>query len=106
MTSKREFFNLVDVVIATLEKQNILSDELYSDSRSKTFLRKGYSLNKIRYALTQKGIDSKYIKSSISKIKQNESDPDFFSAIKICKRRRIGPIREEANRTIYYKKEK
>ena len=33
------------------------------------------------------------------------SDPDFFSAIKICKRRRIGPVREEANRTIYYKKD-
>ena len=105
MSSKKEFFNLVDAVISTLEKQNILSDELYSDSRSKSFLRKGYSLNKIRYALTKKGIDSKYIKSSISKIKENESDPDFFSAVKICKRRRIGPVREEANRMIYYKKD-
>jgi len=105
ISSKKEFFNIVDVVISTLEKQNILSDELYSDSKSKTFLRKGYSLNKIRYALTKKGIDSKYIKSSISKIKENESDADFFSAIKICKRRRIGPIREEANRNIFYKKD-
>jgi len=105
MSSKKEFFNLVDAVISTLEKQNILSDELYSDSRAKSFLRKGYSLNKIRYALTKKGIDSKYIKSSISKIKENESDPDFFSAIKICKRRRIGPVREEANRMIFYKKD-
>jgi regulatory protein len=105
MSSKKEFFNLVDAVISTLEKQNILSDELYSDSRSKSFLRKGYSLNKIRYALTKKGIDSKYIKSSITKIKENESDPDFFSAVKICKRRRIGPVREEANRMIFYKKD-
>jgi len=105
MSSKKEFFNLVDAVISTLEKQNILSDELYSDSRSKSFLRKGYSLNKIRYALTKKGIDSKYIKSSISKIKENESDPDFFSAIKICKRRRIGPLRPGANRELFYKKD-
>jgi regulatory protein len=105
ISSKKEFFNLVDAVISTLEKQNILSDELYSDSRSKSFLRKGYSLNKIRYALTKKGIDSKYIKLSISKIKENESDPDFFSAIKVCKRRRIGPVREEDNRTIFYKKD-
>ena len=105
MSSKMEFFNLVDAVISSLESRNILSDELYSDSRSKSFLKKGYSLNKIRYALTKKGIDSKYIKLSISKIKENESDPDFFSAIKICKRRRIGPVREEANRTIYYKKD-
>ena len=105
MSSKKEFFNLVDAVISSLENRNILSDELYSDSRSKSFLKRGYSLNKIRYALSKKGIDSKYIKLSISKIKENESDPDFFSAIKICKRRRIGPVREEANRTIYYKKD-
>ena len=29
----------------------------------------------------------------------------FFSAIKICKKRRIGPCREEANRTLFYKKD-
>ena len=76
-----------------------------SIEESKAFLRKGYSLNKIRYNLIKKGIDQKYIKYSISKIKENESDPDFFSAIKMCKRRRIGPIREEANRTIFFKKD-
>ena len=31
--------------------------------------------------------------------------PIFFSAIKTCKKRRIGPCREESNRTIYYKKD-
>ena len=105
LTNKKELFNLIDIVVATMVDQKLLSDEYYSDVKSKMFLRKGYSLNKIRYALTKKGIDSKYIKSSISKIKENESDPDFFSAVKICKRRRIGPVREEANRMIYYKKD-
>ena len=56
-------------------------------------------------SLIKKGINEKYINSSISKIKENESDPDFFSAIKICKKRRIGPIREEGNRPIFYKKD-
>ena len=76
-----------------------------SDAKSKVFLRRGYSLNKIRYNLIKKGIDEKYIKASISKIKENESDPDFFSAIKICKKRRIGPCREEGNRPLFYKKD-
>ena len=96
---------MIDAVIATLVDQKFLNDKYYSDSKSKTFLRRGYSLNKIRYELIKKGIDEKYIKSSISKIKENESDPDFFSAIKMCKKRRIGPIREENNRSIYYKKD-
>ena len=102
---KKEIFNLIDSVIVTLVDQKFLSDRYYSDAKSKAFYRKGYSLNKIRYNLIKKGIDQKYIKDSISKIKENESDPDFFSAIKVCKRRRIGPNREESNRSLFYKKD-
>ena len=105
ISSKREIFNLIDSVIASLVDQKLLSDEYYSDAKSKAFLKRGYSLNKIRYSLIKKGIDEKYIKASISKIKENESEPDFFSAIKICKKRRIGPNREESNRSLFYKKD-
>ncbi len=105
ISSKKEIFNLIDSVISSLVDQKLLSDAYYSDSKSKAFLRRGYSLNKIRYNLIKKGIDEKYVKASISKIKENESDPDFFSAIKICKRRRIGPNREENNRSLFYKKD-
>ena len=105
ISSKKEIFNLIDSVIVGLVDQKLLSDRYYSDAKSKAFLRKGYSLNKIRYNLIKKGIDQIYIKASISKIKENESDPDFFSAIKVCKRRRIGPIREESNRPLFYKKD-
>jgi regulatory protein len=103
--SKKEIFDLIDSIIATLVEQKFLSDKHYSDVKSKTFYRRGYSLNKIRYNLIKKGIDQKYIKASISKIKDDESDPDFFSAIKICKRRRLGPVRDENNRPLFYKKD-
>jgi len=104
-TSKKEMFDLIDTVITSLIDQKFLSDKYYSDAKSKIFYRRGYSLNKIRYSLIKKGIDQKYIKDSISKIKKNESDPDFFSAIKMCKRRKIGPSREESNRQLFYKKD-
>ena len=105
ISNKRELFNLIDVVISTLVDQKLLSDKYYSDSKTKAYLRRGYSLNKIRYSLIKKGIDEKYIKASISKIKESEADPDFFSAIKICKRRRIGACREESNRSLFFKKD-
>lgn len=105
ISSKKEIFNLIDSVISSLVDQKLLSDKYYSDAKSKAFLRRGYSLNKIRYSLIKRGIDQKYIKASISKIKENESDPDFFSAIKLCKRRRLGPNREENNRPLFYKKD-
>ena len=105
ISNKKELFNLIDVVISTLADQKLINDKYYSDTKTKDLLRRGYSLNKIRYSLITKGIDEKYIKASISKIKENESDPDFFSALKTCKRRRIGPCREEGNRPLFYKKD-
>ena len=69
------------------------------------FLRRGYSLNKINQSLRHKGIDSKYIKQSIDKIKEDQIEPDFVSALKLCKRRRIGPVRPQANRELFYKKD-
>ncbi len=104
-SSKKEIFDLIDSVINSLVDQKFLNDKYYSDAKSKAFYRKGYSLNKIRYSLIKKGIDQKYIQDSISKIKENESDPDFFSAIRICKKKRIGPNREENNRSLFYKKD-
>ena len=102
---KKELFNVIDLVVSTLEKNNLLTDKYYSDAKSKAFLKRGYSLNKIRYSLIKKGIDEKHIKASISRIKENESDPDFFSAIKICKKKRTGPSRTENNRNLFYKKD-
>ena len=47
----------------------------------------------------------KYIKNTIEKIQTNNDDQDFFSAIKIFKKKRIGPNRDEANRELFYKKD-
>ena len=103
--SKKEISDLIDQVLANLEQNKFLNDELYSDSKSRTLLRRGYSLNKINQSLRNKGIDSKFIKQSIDKIKEDQIEPDFVSALKLCKRRRIGPLRPQANRELFYKKD-
>ena len=102
---KKELLNLIDFVILDLEKNKLISDKFYSDAKSRSFVKRGYSLRKIRNYLIQKGIESNYIQESISKIISNNSEQDFFSAIKLCKKRRIGPNREEGNRSIFYKKD-
>ncbi len=51
-----------------------------------------------------KGINDRYIKETIDKIKEDNSDQDFFSGIKICKKKRIGPARVEDNRGIILQK--
>ena len=103
--SKKEVTFIIDEIISGLEKNKILNDEMYSESKARMFLRRGYSLNKINQSLRNKGIDNKIIKQSIEKIKEDKIDPDFVSALKLCKRRRIGPLRPKDNRELYYKKD-
>ena len=88
--SKKEVSLIIDQIVMNLEKNKLLSDEMYSDSKARMFLRRGYSLNKINQSLRSKGVDEKFIKQSIEKIKENQIEPDFVSALKLCKRRRIG----------------
>jgi regulatory protein len=103
--SKREVSEIIDEILENLEKNKIINDELYSDSKARMFLRRGYSLNKINQSLRNKGIGSEHVKNSIEKIKEDKIEPDFVSAIKLCKKRRIGPLRPGANRELFYKKD-
>jgi len=103
--TKKEVSNIIDEIVLNLEKHKLINDELYSDSKARMFLRRGYSLNKINQSLRNKGIDNKFIKQSIDKIKEDKIEPDFVSALKLCKRRRIGPVRPGANRELFYKKD-
>ena len=54
ISSKKQIFDLIDSVISSLIDQKLLSDKYYSDAKSKAFLRRGYSLNKIRYSLIKR----------------------------------------------------
>tara|TARA_B100000902_G_C27205965_1_gene861661 strand:+ start:467 stop:1027 length:561 start_codon:yes stop_codon:yes gene_type:complete len=103
--SKKEISSIINQIVNNLEKNKIIDDQLYSDSKARMFLRRGYSINKINQSLRIKGIDSSFIKSTIEKIKEKEIEPDFVSALKLCKRRRIGPVRPDSNRELFYKKD-
>ena len=102
---KQDINNLIDIVLMDLEKSKFISDKFYSESKSRNLIQRGSSINKIRNYLIGKGIKDQYIKESIDKIKEDNSDQDFFSAIKICKKKRIGPARTEDNRALFYKKD-
>ena len=81
---KKDVNKLIDIVLSDLEKSKFINDQFYSESKAKSMIQRGNSINKIR---------------------EDNSDQDFFSAIKICKKKRIGPARTEDNRTLFYKKD-
>ena len=97
--NKKNITDLIDVVTEDMEKTKFINDKFYSNSKAKTLIQRGSSINKIRNYLFSKGVKDKYIKETIDQIKENNEDQDFFSAIK------IGPSRDENNRPLFYKKD-
>ena len=103
--NKKNIIDLIEVVLKDLENSKFLNDKFYSNSKTKNLIQKGSSINKIRYYLLSKGINENFVKESIEKFTEGKDDIDFFSAIKICKKKRIGPSRDENNRPLFYKKD-
>ena len=102
---KQDITGLIDIVLFDLKKTKFISDKFYSETKAKSLIQRGSSINKIRNYLISKGINDNYIKETILKINENNEDQDFFSAIKICKKKRIGPSRTDDNRVLFYKKD-
>ena len=102
---KKDINKLIDIVLSDLEKNKFINDQFYSESKAKSMIQRGNSINKIRNYLFGKGINDQFIKETIEKIYNENSDQDFFSAIKLCKKKRIGPARTTENRPLFYKKD-
>ena len=102
---KQDLTDLIDIVLSDLEKNKFINDKFYSESKAKSMIQRGNSINKIRSYLIGKGISNSFIKETLNRINDENSDQDFFSAIKICKKKRIGPARIEDNRSLFYKKD-
>ena len=75
---KQDITNLIDIVLSDLEKSKFINDKFYSESKAKSMIQRGNSINKIRNYLLGKGINSKYIKETVEKINDENSDQDFF----------------------------
>ena len=103
--NKSNITDLINVVLMDLEKTKFINDQFYSNSKAKSLIQRGSSINKIRNYLLSKGVNDRYVAKTLDEIKVNNEDQDFFSAIKVCKKKRIGPARDENNRPLFYKKD-
>tara|TARA_B100000780_G_scaffold170057_1_gene119030 strand:- start:13752 stop:14282 length:531 start_codon:yes stop_codon:yes gene_type:complete len=86
---------IISQIINNLEKQNILNDGIFSESKAKTFINKGWSLSKIKFRLKQLGINNETIDICIENIKTEEADIELIAASKLVKKRFIGSFRRK-----------
>jgi len=101
---KQDVTNLIDIVLLDLEKSKFINDKFYSESKAKSMIQRGSSINKIRNYLIGKGINSEYIKETVNKIHDDNSDQDFFSAIKLCKKKELAPHEQRITDLYFIKK--
>ena len=45
---RQDIANLIDIVLSDLEKNKFINDKFYSDSKAKSMIQRGNSINKIR----------------------------------------------------------
>ena len=83
MLKKQDVTNLIDIVLSDLEKSKFINDKFYSESKAKSMIQRGSSINKIRNYLLGKGINDDFIKQTVEKINDENSDQDFFFCNKI-----------------------
>ena len=65
---KKDVNNLIDIVLSDLEKSKFINDKFYSESKAKSMIQRGNSINKIRNYLIGKGIKNEFIKDTVNKI--------------------------------------
>ena len=90
---KNDVVSLIDIVLSDLQKNRFIDDKFYSESKAKNMIQRGNSINKIRSYLINKGISDQHVKETVNKIINENSDQDFFSAIKFCKKK--GLVQQE-----------
>ena len=98
---KKDVSKLIEIVLSDLEKSKFINDKFYSESKARSMISRGSSINKIRSYLLGKGIDENYINNTVEQINDNNSDQDFFCN-KICKK---WACKGDDNRPLFYKKD-
>ncbi len=87
----------VDAVIAKFNRLGFLNDTEYASMRARGLHAKGTPIRGIRFQLKQKGLGDDEIDAALAALVADEEirDLDFAAAIKLARRRRLGPFRTD-----------
>ena len=88
---KAESLIWIEEVIADFERLGYINDNRYAEIKIKSYLNAGKSANYIKQKLQEKGIAS----SVISEIIENQEYNPYDNALRLAKKKKIGPFRED-----------
>ena len=99
--NKSEAYQWIEAVLQEFERLHYLDDRRFAELKIQSYLQAGKPKRYIEIKLRQKGVDTKIVADILA---QNEYDP-LNAALKLAKRKKIGPYRAESMRREYRQKD-
>ncbi|MGE4279459.1 MAG: regulatory protein RecX [Magnetospirillum sp.] len=83
----------VDAVIAKLSRLGYLDDQAYAAMKTRALNRQGKGSRAIRATLAAKGVEAETIARALDGLAEDQAEPDLEAAIRLARKRRLGPYR-------------
>ena len=99
--NKTDAYDWVETILTEFENLHYLDDSRYAELKVQSYLNAGKPARYIQNKLRAKGIDEIQIASALS---EQEYDP-LAMALKLAKRKKIGPYRPQATRREFRQKD-
>ncbi|MFO1073355.1 MAG: RecX family transcriptional regulator [Geminicoccaceae bacterium] len=81
----------VEAVVARLAAAGLLDDALFAATRARRLVASGRSPARIRAALAGKGLAAPAIEAALTRVAEEQPDPELAAAIAYARKRRLGP---------------
>lgn len=85
----------VDAVIAKLARLGYLNDAAYAEAKVRALHRAGKGSRTIRATLAAKGVGGDHAAAALDALAEDVPEPDLAAAIRLAKKRRLGPFRRD-----------
>lgn len=89
ITIKKYRIDIIDIV-DNLEKNNIINDENFANSKAYNYINMGKSLKFIKFNLIKKGIEKNNIDKAIKKLTETIPDLEMQGAINFARKKKLG----------------
>ncbi|MEQ9813949.1 MAG: RecX family transcriptional regulator [Azospirillaceae bacterium] len=93
-TDREEGAHAVDAIVARFRATGLVDDRVYAEGRAISLARRGDSPRLMRRKLAQKGVEATLIDDTLAGLDEELGDLALSSAIRLARRRRLGPFRQ------------
>ncbi len=88
----------IDTLIARYVASGLLDDKAYAETRARSLMSRGNSQRQIRMKLYEKGLSADDIDNALVALERDHVDPELAAAVKLARRRRLGPYADPDKR--------